>query len=334
MGDSGGEGEQEHPHRVRLSHRDERRAVHVRRRGLHGAAVQALIQGEHRLHNMECAIAVFNIVIAICVVTMVLRPPCSGETRRGRGQRKGATEIAIAPNSSRDNRFYYSSRGSGNPYYSQSSGFMVASIGGHLEVHDTVGHCQHGKPCAIACPSDKGGRLAVARSGSEGELWWGEEWKGVQIKSGDDKSRRDDRRPPENPSLAGCRKRYPRDRRGSGATGYPPGGVLEVGEEGRMEIARPYPAWSASVQTPVRSTVIPWSWASADGDPVRGLGWGLFGEVFWLASPCREEARVNDRRRGGGRLFGETSVNTTLVEARLGDPLSRRWSWIPLWNLT
>ncbi|KAK2815476.1 hypothetical protein Q5P01_025943 [Channa striata] len=59
----------------------------------------------------------------------------------------------------------------------------VASIGGHLEVHDTVGHCQHGKPCAIACPSDKRRRrLAVARSGSEDELWWGEEWKGVQIK--------------------------------------------------------------------------------------------------------------------------------------------------------
>lgn len=86
-----------------------------------------LIQDEHRLHNMECAIAVFNIVIyAMYVVTMVLTSTVLKEKQDEvrAGSRKDATEIAIAPNSSRDNRFYYSSRGSGNPYYSQSSGFM------------------------------------------------------------------------------------------------------------------------------------------------------------------------------------------------------------------
>ncbi|KAK2813527.1 hypothetical protein Q5P01_000769 [Channa striata] len=206
-----------------------------------------------------------------------------GETRRGpRGSRKGATEIAIAPNSSRDNRFYYSSRGSGNPYYSQSSG--VASIGGHLEVHDTVGHCQHGKPCAIACPSDKdGGASLWPGLVPEDELWWGEEWKDVQIKGESptmispgvmiaDRLR--------NPSLAGCRN------------------------------------WS---------TVIPWSWASAAEIQCEGFGWGLFDEVFWLTSPCREEGACKNDFVGeeAGRLFERDNVNTTLVENALGDPLSK-----------
>ncbi|KAK2814252.1 hypothetical protein Q5P01_000699 [Channa striata] len=63
-----------------------------------------LIQDEHRLHNMECAIAVFNIVIyAMYVVTMVLTPTVLKEKQDEvrAGSRKDATEIAIAPNSSR-----------------------------------------------------------------------------------------------------------------------------------------------------------------------------------------------------------------------------------------
>ncbi|KAK2811293.1 hypothetical protein Q5P01_000253 [Channa striata] len=144
MGDSEARSEQEHPHRVRLSHRDERRAVHVRRRGLHGAAVQALIQGEHRLHNMECAIAVFNIVIAICVVTMVLRPPCSRRNKaRSRGQRKGATEIAIAPNSSRDN-----------------ASTTAAGAVGILTIRNPAGSCER----RVACGSSVGGAIELFRN--------------------------------------------------------------------------------------------------------------------------------------------------------------------------
>ncbi|KAK2814381.1 hypothetical protein Q5P01_000570 [Channa striata] len=63
-----------------------------------------LIQDEHRLHNMECAIAVFNIVIyAMYVVTMVLTSTVLKEKQDEvrAGSRKDATEIAIAPNSSR-----------------------------------------------------------------------------------------------------------------------------------------------------------------------------------------------------------------------------------------
>ncbi|KAK2813450.1 hypothetical protein Q5P01_000819 [Channa striata] len=101
MGDSG-RGEQEHPHRVRLSHRDERRAVHVVVAGCMELLYRPLIQGEHRLHNMECAIACStssSTPYALSPWSSVHR--AQGETRRGRaGSRKGATEIAIAPNSS------------------------------------------------------------------------------------------------------------------------------------------------------------------------------------------------------------------------------------------
>ncbi|KAK2844049.1 hypothetical protein Q5P01_010708 [Channa striata] len=83
-----------------------------------------LIQEEHRLHNMECAIAVFNIVIyAMYVVTMVLTSTVLKE-KQDEVRPSSRKDATIAPNSSRDNHFYYSSRGSGNPYYSQSSGFM------------------------------------------------------------------------------------------------------------------------------------------------------------------------------------------------------------------
>ncbi|KAK2811724.1 hypothetical protein Q5P01_000157 [Channa striata] len=111
-------------------------------------------------------------------------------------------------------------------------------------VHDTVGHCQHGKPCAIACPSDKD-EGASLWPGLEDELWWGEEWKDVQIKGESptmispgvliaDRLR--------NPSLAGCRKRYRVTIEGSDATGIPAGSVLEgPAKKVRMEIARPYP---------------------------------------------------------------------------------------------
>ncbi|KAK2813037.1 hypothetical protein Q5P01_000902 [Channa striata] len=104
MDDSRRGAEQEHPHRVRLSHRDERRAVHVRAAGCMELLYRPLIQDEHRLHNMECAIAVFNIAIyAMYVVTMVLTPTVLKEKQDEvrAGSRKDATEIAIAPNSSR-----------------------------------------------------------------------------------------------------------------------------------------------------------------------------------------------------------------------------------------
>ncbi|KAK2813503.1 hypothetical protein Q5P01_000787 [Channa striata] len=159
--------------------------------------------------------------------------------------------------------------GSQNQLYRCQSGETFASVNVTVRdgpvrgaVHDTVGHCQHGKPCAIPCPSDKdeGASLwpGLVRRASCGR------------ESDDDKSRRDDRRPPENPSLAGA--------------------------------------------------------GSADGDPVRGLRWGLFdGEVFWLTSPCREEGACKNDFVGeeAGRLFERDNVNTTLVENALGDPLSK-----------
>ncbi|KAK2814382.1 hypothetical protein Q5P01_000571 [Channa striata] len=164
---------------------------------------------------------------------------------------------------------------------------MVASIGGHLEVHDTVGHCQHGKPCAIACPSDKDGGARC------GPVWFGGRavvGRGVERRSNqgresdDDKSRRDDRRPPEEPVPRGVQESVHGDPRGRGP---------------------------------------------AHGDPVRGLrgasGGGLFDEVFWLTSPCREEGACKNDFVGeeAGGLFERDNVNTTLVENALGDPLSK-----------
>ncbi|KAK2812295.1 hypothetical protein Q5P01_000050 [Channa striata] len=177
-------------------------------------------------------------------------------------------------------------------------------------------------------PPTKTEALAVARSGSEDELWWGEEWKDVQIKGESptmispgvmiaDRLR--------NPSLAGCRNQYRVTVEGSDATGIPAGSVLEgPAKKVRMEIARPYPAWSAGVQTPVQVHGDPRGRGPAHGDPVRGLRWGLFdGSVLADEPVSRGGACKNDRRRGGRRLFERDNVNTTLVENALGDPLSK-----------
>ncbi|KAK2844046.1 hypothetical protein Q5P01_010705 [Channa striata] len=59
----------------------------------------ATTKHEHRLHNMECAIALFNIVIYVMyVVTMVLMSTVLKEKQDEvrTGSRKDATEIAIA----------------------------------------------------------------------------------------------------------------------------------------------------------------------------------------------------------------------------------------------
>ncbi|KAK2813249.1 hypothetical protein Q5P01_000878 [Channa striata] len=203
--------------------------------------------------------------------------------------------------------------------------------GGHLEVHDTVGHCQHGKPCAIACPSDKdGGASLWPGLVPEDELWWGEEWKDVQIKGESptmispgvmiaDRLR--------NPSLAGCRNRYRVTVEGSDATGIPAGSVLEgPAKKVRMEIARPYPRLvRPACKHLSRSTVIPVVVGQRTEIQCEGFGWGLFDEVFWLTSPCREEGACKNDFVGeeAGRLFERDNVNTTLVENALGDPLSK-----------
>ncbi|KAK2844045.1 hypothetical protein Q5P01_010704 [Channa striata] len=78
-----------------------------------------------------------------------------------------------------------------------------------------VAHCQHGKPCAIACPSDKEDGASrwpglvvereVERRSNQGR------------ESDDDKSRRDDRRPPEEPVPRGEQEAVHSDPRGHGS---------------------------------------------------------------------------------------------------------------------
>ncbi|KAK2814534.1 hypothetical protein Q5P01_000333 [Channa striata] len=168
---------------------------------------------------------------------------------------------------------------------------MVASIGGHIEVHDTVGHCQHGKPCAIACPSDKdGGASLWPGLVPEDELWWGEEWKDVQIKGESptmispgvmiaDRLR--------NPSLAGAGIGTLRDRRGKRRHRYPPipgGSAKKV----RMEIARPYPRLVRPCKHLSRSTVIPVVVGQRTEIQCEGFGASVGAcstAVFWLTSP-------------------------------------------------
>ncbi|KAK2814411.1 hypothetical protein Q5P01_000539 [Channa striata] len=203
-----------------------------------------LIQDEHRLHNMECAIAVFNIAIyAMYVVTMVLTPTVLKEKQDEvrAGSRKDATEIAIAPNSSRQ------------PLLLQQQG----------------------------------------------------QW--------------------ESLLFAIQRNRYRADAEGSDATGYPPERAGGSAKKVRMEIARPYPAWSARCKHLSRSTVIPVVVRPAHGDPVRGLRWGLFDGVLADEPASRGGRAVRTTSAGeeAGRLFERDNVNTTLVENALGDPLSK-----------
>ncbi|KAK2813564.1 hypothetical protein Q5P01_000721 [Channa striata] len=207
--------------------------------------------------------------------------------------------------------------GSQNQLYRCQSGKTFASVNVTVRdgpvrgaVHDTVGHCQHGKPCAIACPSDK----------DEGaSLWPGRE-------SGDDKSRRLDRRPPEEPVPRGCRKRYRVTIEEATPPGYPPGVLEGPAKKVRMEIARPYPRLvRPTCKHLSRSMVIPVVVGQRTEIQCEGFGWGLFDEVFWLTSPCREEGACKNDFVGeeAGRLFERDNVNTTLVENALGDPLSK-----------
>ncbi|KAK2814303.1 hypothetical protein Q5P01_000636 [Channa striata] len=130
-----------------------------------------------------------------------------------------------------------------------------------------------------------------------------------------------------NPSLAGCRNRYRVTVEGSDATGIPAGSVLEgPAKKVRMEIARPYPRLvRPACKHLSRSTVIPVVVGQRTEIQCEGFGWGLFDEVFWLTSPCREEGACKNDFVGeeAGRLFERDNVNTTLVENALGDPLSK-----------
>ncbi|KAK2832725.1 hypothetical protein Q5P01_016614 [Channa striata] len=127
------------------------------------------------------------------------------------------------------------------------------------------------------------------------ELWWGEEWKDVQIKGEirDDKSRRYDRRPPEGT----------RPSRGAGI-----GTGDRRGKRRHRDTRRERAGGSGE---------------EAHGDPVRGLRWGLFGSVL-ADEPVSRGGRVRTTAgEEAGRLFERDNVNTTLVENALGDPLSK-----------
>ncbi|KAK2811401.1 hypothetical protein Q5P01_000231 [Channa striata] len=268
-----------------------------------------LIQDEHRLHNMECAIAVFNIVIyAMYVVTMVLTPTVLKE-------KQDEVPLAAArtpprsplPQTPPDNRFYYSSRGSGNPYYSQSSGSCERASAVAASVIESAGAIELFRNPPVAIPRNDAGR-----------------------ESDDDKSRRDDRRPPEEPALAGAGI-VPRDRRGKRRHRYPPGACWRVRKKVRMEIARPYPAWSARCKHLSRSTVIPVVVGQRTEIQCEGFG-GACSTVFWLTSPVERRARVrttSPERRPAG-YSSETTLTRPWWKTRWATRCPRRWSWIPL----
>ncbi|KAK2814253.1 hypothetical protein Q5P01_000700 [Channa striata] len=140
-------------------------------------------------------------------------------------------------------------------------------------VHDTVDHCQHGKPCAIPCPSDKDeGASLWPGLVPEDELWWGEEWKDVQIKG-------------ESPTMISpgvmiadrlrnrpsrVQEAVPRDRRGKRRHRDTRRSVLE-GPRRRsgwrsLDLTPPGPA---RVQTPVQVHGDPRGWASARRSSAR-----------------------------------------------------------------
>lgn len=79
-----------------------------------------LIRDEHRMHNVECAIAVFNILIyAMYVITMVLTSTVLKE-RQGDGRN---TDAFMSHNAHRDGLNAAKTYGDGD-YYSQSSLFL------------------------------------------------------------------------------------------------------------------------------------------------------------------------------------------------------------------
>ncbi|KAK2812079.1 hypothetical protein Q5P01_000078 [Channa striata] len=309
-----------------------------------------LIQDEHRLHNMECAIAVFNIAIyAMYVVTMVLTPTVLKEKQdEVRAAAARTPPRSPLPQTPPDNRFYYSSRGSGNPYYSQSSGSCERAS--ESRTGHRVGRCHRAlfetrllpfrgndagcgeweqlsrKPKFLPWDGGKGpvgmidlqmwtsrgprhGRPLSARQAlraspvpptkteaplwpglvPEDELWWGEEWKDVQIKGESptmispgvmiaDRLR--------NPSLAGCRN---------------------------------------------RSTVIPVVVGQRTEIQCEGFGGACLTAVL-ADEPVSRGGRVrttSPERRPGG-LFERDNATRPWWKTRWATRCPRRWSWIPL----